>query len=142
MTPRMPRFTLACALALLACGAQAAGHFCNRAAPHPIDTALAQASERSGGVTVALADAQSAAWSAWDKELNRVYAALLKKAPQPDALRAAQRAWLAYDKAQALWDAALHADQGTSAALNQGGASLQRRRARVCDLQNDLDGLE
>ena len=59
----------------------------------------------------------------------------------PDALRAAQRAWLAYDKAQAQWDATLYAAQGTSAALNQGGASLTRRRARVCDLQNDLEGL-
>lgn len=133
------------ALALLprcALAAHAAGHFCGQDKPHPIDTALAQASARSGGVTVDLANAQSAAWAAWDKELNRIYAALLKKAPSPEALRAAQRAWLAYDKAQAQWDAALHADEGTSAALNQGGASLQRRRARVCDLQNDLDGLE
>jgi len=129
---------------LLACAlpAQASGHFCGQSKPHPIDTALALASARSGGATVDLANAQSAAWAAWDKELNRVYAALLKKAPSPEALRAAQRAWLAYDKAQAQWDAALHADEGTSAALNQGGASLQRRRARVCDLQNDLDGLE
>ncbi len=138
----MHRRIAACALALAATLAHAAEpHFCNRPAPHPIDAALAQASERSGGVTVDLANAQSAALIAWDKELNRVYAALLKKAPSPDTLRAAQRAWLAYDKAQAQWDATLYADQGTSAALNQGGASLARRRARVCDLQNDLEGL-
>jgi uncharacterized protein YecT (DUF1311 family) len=139
----MHRRIAACALALAATTIAHAAepHFCNRPAPHPIDAALAQASERSGGVTVDLANAQTAAWAAWDKELNRVYAALLKKAPSPDALRAAQRAWLAYDKAQAQWDATLYADQGTSAALNQGGASLARRRARVCDLQNDLEGL-
>lgn len=140
----MHRSIAACALALAATTSiahPAEPHFCNRPAPHPIDAALAKASERSGGVTVDMTNAQSAAWAAWDKELNRVYAALLKKAPSPDALRAAQRAWLAYDKAQAQWDATLYADQGTSAALNQGGASLARRRARVCDLQNALEGL-
>lgn len=118
-------------------------HFCGRSTPHPIDQALAVASQRSGGVTVDLADAQSAAFAAWDKELNRVYAALLKAAgpERRDALRSAQRAWLAYDKAQDLWVATLHADEGTSSALNVGGAALQRRRARVCDLLNDLEGL-
>ena len=90
-----------------------------------------------------LADAQSTAFAAWDKELNRVYATLLKAAgpERRDALRSAQRAWLAYDKAQDLWVATLHADEGTSSALNVGGAALQRRRARVCDLLNDLEGL-
>ena len=131
---------------LLASGpqaAQAAEHFCGQRTAHPIDKALGAASERSGGVTVDLIDAQNAAYAAWDKELNRVYAALLKAAgpERRDALRSAQRAWLAYDKAQDLWVATLHADEGTSSALNVGGAALQRRRARVCDLLNDLEGL-
>ena len=131
------------ACALLAPTAHAAEHFCGRSTPHPIDQALAKASERSGGVTVDMADAQSAAFTAWDKELNRVYAALQKAAgpERREALRNAQRAWLAYDKAQDLWVATLHADEGTSTALNVGGAALQRRRARVCDLMNDLEGL-
>lgn len=133
------------ALCLLpALHAHAAEHFCGQGKPHPIDQALARAAERSSGVTMDLADAQGAAWAAWDKELNRLYAALQKAAgpERRETLRAAQRAWLAYDKAQALWDAALHADEGTSAALNTGGASLVRRRARVCDLQSALDGLQ
>lgn len=134
------------ALALLlaaACAAHAGQHFCGRNTPHPIDQALAQAAQRSGGVTVDLTQAQSAAYAAWDKELNRLYAALQKAAgpERRDALRAAQRAWLAFDRAQGQWDAVLHADEGTSAALNRGSAALARRRARVCDLQNDLDGL-
>ena len=131
------------ACALLAPTAHAAEHFCGRSTPHPIDQALAKASERSGGVTVDMADAQSAAFTAWDKELNRVYTALQKAAgpERREALRNAQRAWLAYDKAQDLWVATLHADEGTSTALNVGGAALQRRRARVCDLMNDLEGL-
>ena len=74
---------------------------------------------------------------------REILAALQKAAgtERRDALRSAQRAWLAYDKAQDLWVATLHADEGTSAALNVGGAALQRRRARVCDLMNDLEGL-
>ena len=36
----------------------------------------------------------------------------------------------------------LFADQGSSAALNIGGAALERRRARVCKLSEDLDSLK
>lgn len=143
----MTRSTLWCALALLAplaSGALAAEHFCGQTTAHPIDKALAAAAERSGGVTVDLRDAQSAAYAAWDKELNRIYAQALKAAgpTRRDALRGAQRAWLAFDTAQGHWDAMLHADQGTSAALNIAGAALERRRARVCDLSRDLQSLK
>lgn len=138
---------LLAALTLLAAGthtAHAAEHFCGQTSAHPIDKAQAAAAERSGGVTVDLRDAQSAAYAAWDKELNRVYAQALKAAgpARRDALRAAQRAWLAFDTAQGRWDAMLHADQGTSAALNIAGAALERRRARVCDLSRDLQSLK
>lgn len=133
--------------AALCCGlagtpaTQAGEHYCGRPTPHPIDVAFAAATERSGGVTADLRDAQSLAWEAWDKELDRIYAALMKAtAPEArEALRAAQRAWLAFDEAQARWDAALHADEGTSAALEVGGAALARRRARACDLDTDLE---
>ena len=59
-----------------------------------------------------------------------------------DTLRAAQRAWLAYDAAQGQWDSAVFAEQGSSAALNIGGAALERRRARVCALTTDLESLK
>ena len=132
---------------LLASGpqaAQAAEHFCGQRTAHPIDKALGAASERSGGVTVDLIDAQNAAYAAWDKELNRIYAQVLKAAGpgRRDTLRAAQRAWLAFDAAQGQWDSAIFAEQGSSAALNIGGAALERRRARVCALTNDLDSLK
>ena len=79
---------------LLASGpqaAQAAEHFCGQRTAHPIDKALGAASERSGGVTVDLIDAQNAAYAAWDKELNRIYAQVLKAAGpgRRDTLRAA-----------------------------------------------------
>ena len=138
---------LLAALTLLAAGthtAHAAEHFCGQTSAHPIDKALAAAAERSGGVTVDLRDAQSAAYAAWDKELNRIYAHVLKAAGpgRRDTLRAAQRAWLAFDTAQGQWDSAVFADQGSSAALNIGGAALERRRARVCKLSEDLDSLK
>lgn len=123
---------------------QATAHHCGRTAAHPIDAAYAAAMGRSGGVTVDMRDAQSTAYEAWDKELNRLYAQVLKAAgtARRDSLRAAQRAWLAFDKAQAQWDMAMHADQGSSAALNVAGAGLARLRARVCDLETDLQALK
>lgn len=138
---------LCTALALLvslAPSARAGEQFCDRDTAHPIDQALAVAAERSAGVTADLLDAQSDAWGAWDKELNRVYGELIAVAgaERHEALRAAQRAWLAFDKAQEQWDATVYADQGSSTALNLGGASLERRRARVCDLIRDLESLE
>lgn len=130
-------------LALLCTPALAEENFCGRATPHPIDRELSEAAIRSGGVTVDLRDAQSTAYAAWDKELNRVYAQLLQAATPSgrETLRKAQRAWLAFDQAQAGWDASRHSDEGTSAALNMAGAALQRRRARVCDLESDLQHL-
>ncbi len=137
--------TLALTLAIaLAPAAHAADHFCGQRTAHPIDKALGVAADRSGGVTVELREAQSNAYLAWDKELNRIYAQVLKVAgpARRDALRAAQRAWLAFDTAQGQWDAAVAADQGTSGTLNVGGAALERRRARVCDLSRDLESLK
>src|SRR6478672_4134957 len=98
-SPLHAPWVLALATVLLAPAAHAAENFCGESKPHPIDQTLARAAERSGGVTVDLSDAQSAAYAAWDKELNRVYAEALKAAgpARRDALRGAQRAWLAYD---------------------------------------------
>lgn len=142
--PRCAAAMLALALAATWAPAQAAEHFCGRSTAHPIDQALARDSERSGGVTADLREAQSHAYAAWDKELNRLYQSLLAKAgkERQAALRNAQRAWLAYDKAQVQWDLALHADEGSSASLNVAGAALERLRQRACDLSTDLEGLQ
>jgi uncharacterized protein YecT (DUF1311 family) len=140
--PTLRNVCLWLVLLLSSHAAQAEEHFCGRAQAHPIDRYAAAAAARSGGVTVDLRNAQSTAYTAWDKELNRVYAELLQIAEPADRelLRTAQRAWLAFDQAQARWDssAARHGDEGTSAALNIAGAALQRRRARVCDLESEL----
>lgn len=143
-TPPTLRIALATLLLSVAVATHATEHFCGYSKAHPIDKALDAAIQRSGGVTVDLNDAQSEAYSAWDKELNRVYAQLLKAAgpSRRDALRAAQRAWLAFDTAQAQWDGTLLADQGTSTSVNLIAGALSRRRARVCDLRVDLDSLQ
>ncbi len=144
---RLPGRALGAALALAACAlapAHAEDNFCGRGTPHPIDQAMARAGARSSGVTLELRAMNTRALQAWDKELNRVYQALLQAAgkERADALRAAQRAWLAYDKAQLRWDWALHADEGTSAPLNVEGAALTRLRQRVCELSTDLEDLQ
>ena len=144
MPPAFTSVTLGLLLALAGSVYAAEPHFCGQPTAHPIDKALAAAAERSGGVTVDLINAQNAAYTAWDKELNRIYAQVMKAAGpgRRDALRAAQRAWLAYDAAQGQWDSAVLAEQGSSAALNIGGAALERRRARVCALTTDLESLK
>lgn len=122
--------------------AQESAHFCGHKTAHPIDLAFAAAMQRSGGVTVDMRDAQGEAYQAWDRELNRLYAELMQRL-EPEgrkSLRAAQRAWLAYDKAQGDWDwsSAMHGEEGTSAPLNVAAGGLTRRRARVCELESDL----
>ena len=140
---RLPSCSLAMLAMLVGAPAHADDNFCGRRQAHPIDVAYAAATERSGGVTADLLEAQSTAWAAWDQELNRTYAQVLKlvAAPRREVLRAAQRAWLAFDGAQAAWDGALQADHGSAGTISVNEASLQRRRARVCELLGDLDTL-
>lgn len=61
----------------------------------PIDIELEKA---SGGNTRTMEEALVRAEKRWDKELNRVYQALLKELPasEKDSLRASQKAWLAF----------------------------------------------
>src|SRR5690606_1257060 len=132
-----------CLLALLLSAVATAPAACEFIPPHPIDQAYAAAVERSGGVTSQLRDAQGEAWQAWDAEMERVQAVLRVTAPRDELnlLRAAQRAWLAFDAAQTRWDAALLAGSGSAAAIEVADAALARRRARVCQLTNDMYAL-
>ena len=119
-------------------------HFCGGEKPHPIDAALDRAIDASGGTTYDMREAQGAAYEAWDKELNKAYKALLAELdkPQADALRAAQRAWLAWDAAEASWtqQTPVYGD-GTAATLMIAGDALDRRRERVCELQGYSEGV-
>lgn len=118
-------------------------HWCGQPQVHPLDAGFARTIERSGGVTAGMRDAQDRAYAGWDAELNRQYRLLLKdtgNGTRAAALRKAQRAWLAWDGAEADSDAAFVADQGSAAALAVADQAIARRRQRACDLYRLRDG--
>lgn len=119
-------------------------HFCGGATPHPNDAQLDRAADASGGTTYDMREAQSAAYEAWDRELNRIYKLLLEGLDEDagSTLREAQRAWIAWDKAEGAWSGqpAVYGD-GTAALLMIGGDAVSRRRERVCALQGYLEGV-
>lgn len=136
---------LACAMALSWPVAAHEPDFCGRAKPHPIDVAFGKAIEASGGVTYDIREAQGTAYAAWDRELNAVYGRLIKRLPkqQAAALRSAQRAWLAWSKAQDAAEWSRFAEGGTSGPIAVSDIGRERLRARVCELtgwEQDLDG--
>ena len=129
-------------LLLLAGTAHAGDHWCGLPGAHPLDAAHAVAMEASGGVTVDMHDAQTAAFEGWDGELNRLYRNAMQqfgKDMRADALRTAQRAWLAWDRAETRSDLAQQADGGSSGPLIVTALATQRRRARACSL-HDMQG--
>ena len=124
-------------LLLLAGAGRAEGHWCGLPRAHPVDAAYAQAMARSGGVTVDMHDAQAAAHAGWDAELNRLYRNAVRslgKDVRATALRDAQRAWLAWDKAETRSDLARQADGGSIGPVIVSGLAMQRRRERACTL--------
>ncbi len=111
--------------------------WCDLPQPHPVDAAFAVALERSGGVTADMRDAQGLAYEGWDNELNRLYRAVMQQfgnGPRRDALRQAQRAWLAWDDAEAVSDIAQQEDNGTAGPIAVADQSIARRRSRACTL--------
>jgi uncharacterized protein YecT (DUF1311 family) len=139
----MIRFSFVLLLGALPAFAQAGDpNWCNLPQPHPLDAAFARAIERSGGVTADMRDAQSEAYIGWDAELNRLYRVLTRQVDgdmRGAALRRAQRAWLAWDAAEAESDSAFVADEGSSGPLGVADQAIARRRARACTLHDLLE---
>jgi uncharacterized protein YecT (DUF1311 family) len=133
----MPRL-LVLLIPLLATPAHAAGAtWCDQPQVHPIDADFVAAIERSGGVTVDMRDAQVLTYDSWDAELNRLYRTLMRQlgdSVRRDALRKAQRAWLAWDAAEADSDLAMQEDNGSAGPLIIADQAIDRRRARACTL--------
>lgn len=133
---------MAVALLLIAGTARAEGHWCGLPRAHPLDAAFSAAMEASGGVTVDMREAQATAFAGWDAELDRLYRNAMQQFGDDvrgDALRAAQRAWLAWDEAEARSDLAQQAEGGTAGPLIVSALATQRRRARACSL-HDMQG--
>lgn len=127
---------------LCANAGDAGRQWCNLPQPHPLDVAFARAIERSGGVTADMRDAQGEAHLGWDAELNRLYGALMEQLNgdvRAIALRKAQRAWLAWDAAEAASDLAFVADEGSAGPLGVADQGIARRRSRACKLHDLLD---
>lgn len=70
---------------------------------HPIEAELNRCMESPEGMsTHGMRACLGAATEAWDKELNRIWGALMRELPAPakDSLRAAQRKWIAFRDAE------------------------------------------
>ena len=129
-------------LLLLAGAAHADDHWCDLPRAHPLDAALAVAMEASGGVTVDMHDAQGVALDGRNAELNRIYRKVMQQfgdGVRAITLRDAQRAWLAWDRAETRSDLAQQAEGGSSGPLMVTALATQRRRARACTL-HDMQG--
>lgn len=133
----MPR-VLVLLIPLLAAPAHASdANWCDQPQIHPIDADFGAAIERSGGVTVDIRNAQASAYDRWDAELNRLYRTLMRQLDggvRRDALREAQRAWLAWDAAEADSDLAMQEDNGSAGPLIIADQAIDRRRTRACTL--------
>lgn len=129
---------------MLSCSAHATeAHWCNLPQPHPIDARYARAMEQSGGVTVVMHDAVAEAYDGWDAALNRLYRDVMRdfgKDARATALREAQRAWLAWDKAETRSDLVQQGDGGSAGPLTVTGLAMQRRRDRACALHGMREG--
>lgn len=122
---------------------QATEAYCNTDKPHAIDSAMAKRLD-TATTTVDMRNAQGEAYTAWDKELNRVYGALMRSLANDQEsaakLKKAQKAWLAYRDGEIewLWSNAMYADAGTSGPLNVSGAGIEMVRQRTCELERSL----
>ena len=97
--------------------------------------ALDQLGDGARGVAVVAQDVG-------DAELDRLYRGAVRqfgRDARADTLRAAQRAWLAWDAAETRSDLAQQADGGSIGPVTVSNLAMQRRRARACTLFNMQD---
>ncbi len=106
---------------------------------NPIDTRLqACLASPDGASTMGMVDCLSAASEAYDKRLNQAYVeALAALDPaSKDKLRTAQRAWLAFRKAEeAVYGGSWRADRGTIMQVVLAQAALSALKERVEELE-------
>lgn len=110
---------------------------------HPIDRKLGNCLDRND-TTMGMLDCMGTAYTHWDAELNTVYRELMANLPPPaqDALRDAQRRWLAFRDAEfATIDQIYGNRDGTMWRLNSSGARLDLLSRRVKDLIAYRDSL-
>jgi uncharacterized protein YecT (DUF1311 family) len=102
-----------------------------RAADDPAETAC-----HNKDTTVAIMDCLGGLAGKWDKRLNAAYQAALKASESParkDALIGAERAWLAYRKANCGW---YDAQEGTIREVAGAQCMLDMTRGRAVELED------
>lgn len=108
-------------------------------AADPIDTALEQCLKTPRGETTAgMTECTHTAYQAYDRQMNTLYQAVLRTADPAsrEAIRNAQRAWLAYRNAQKAADnAPWRADRGSMASPDIEGLNVEAIRARIAELE-------
>jgi uncharacterized protein YecT (DUF1311 family) len=78
------------------------------------------------------------AYQAYDRQMNTLYQAVMRKSDpvSREAIRNAQRAWLAYRNAQKAADnAPWRADSGSMASPDIEGLNVEAIRARIAELE-------
>lgn len=117
----------------------AAEPFCDSGVIHPIDATFERDMDASGGITANMRDVQIRAYEAWDAELNREYRELMALLPENEkpVLREAQRAWLAFQKAESdlWWTTTLSSDGGTIRPIIVSDLGREFLKNRVCQLR-------
>ncbi|CAJ0878023.1 lysozyme inhibitor LprI family protein [Ralstonia flatus] len=108
-------------------------------AADPIDDALEQCLKTPRGETTAgMTECTHTAYQAYDRQMNALYQAVMSKTDpvSREAIRNAQRAWLAYRNAQKAADnAPWRADAGSVASADIEGLNVEAIRARIAELE-------
>lgn len=108
-------------------------------AADPIDDALEQCLKTPRGETTAgMTECTHTAYQAYDRQMNTLYQAVMAKSDpvSREAIRNAQRAWLAYRNAQKVADnAPWRADAGSVASPDIEGLNVEAIRARIAELE-------
>ncbi len=108
-------------------------------AADPIEDALDQCLKTPHGETTAgMTECTHTAYQAYDRQMNTLYQAVMSKSDPAsrEAIRNAQRAWLAYRNAQKAADnAPWRADRGSMASPDIEGLNVEAIRARIAELE-------
>jgi uncharacterized protein YecT (DUF1311 family) len=124
----------------------AAPAYCGSDKPDPIDINLERELNNSGGVTVAIREAQGRAFEAWDKRLNIAYRELQSKVSDSDRklLTEAQREWLKYRDMHVrfAWSESMLGKEGTLGPVVVGDWSRDMLKQRVCELERAIRYLQ
>ncbi|MCT7326041.1 lysozyme inhibitor LprI family protein [Ralstonia mojiangensis] len=108
-------------------------------AADPVDDALGQCLKTPRGQTTAgMTECTHTAYQAYDRQMNTLYQAVMAKSDpvSREAIRNAQRAWLAYRNAQRAADnAPWRADSGSMASPDIEGLNVEAIRTRIAELE-------